>query len=75
LAAPLAVTRQAVSKHLDVLEDAGLLAWEMRGRVRVNRARPEPLRQVSDWVDACSAAWDSRLERLRAYLDDPAPEE
>ena len=70
LAAPLDMTRQAVSKHLDVLKDAGLLEWETRGRIRVNRARPEALLQVSDWLDACSAAWDERLGRLRAYLED-----
>jgi DNA-binding transcriptional ArsR family regulator len=75
LAAPLAMTRQAVSKHLDVLEKAGLLERETRGRERVNRARPEPLNEVGDWLDACSAAWDERLGRLRAYLEHEPDEE
>ena len=75
LAAPLAMTRQAVSKHLDILEEAGLLERESRGRERVNRALPEPLADVQVWLDECSAAWDERLQRLRAYLDDATREE
>ena len=75
LVAPLAMTRQAVSKHLDVLEDAGLVAREARGRERMIRARPEPLADVSAWLDACSAAWDERLQRLRAYLEDQPRDE
>lgn len=75
LAAPLAITRQAVSKHLEVLEGAGLLERETRGRERVNRARPEPLQDVKAWLDECSAAWDERLQRLRAYLDEADGEE
>lgn len=75
LAAPLAMTRQAVAKHLDVLEHAGLLERETRGRERVNRARPGPLDEVKHWLDACSAAWDERLGRLEAYLDDDPGEE
>jgi len=69
LAAPLSMTRQAVSKHLDVLQDAGLLESELRGRERVNRARPSPLSEVSRWVDGCSAEWDARLDRLQHYVD------
>ena len=74
LAAPLAMTRQAVSKHLDVLEEAGLLERETRGRERVNRVCPEPLAEVKQWVDAYSAAWDERLHSLEAYQE-PDPEE
>ncbi|HKJ01629.1 MAG TPA: metalloregulator ArsR/SmtB family transcription factor [Longimicrobiales bacterium] len=75
LAAPLAMTRQAVSKHLGVLEGAGLLEREPRGRERLIRARREPLDEVTAWVEACSAAWDERLRRLEAYLDDDSEEE
>jgi DNA-binding transcriptional ArsR family regulator len=75
LAAPLAMTRQAVSKHLDVLAGAGLLERESRGRQRLIRARPERLEDVRSWLARCSAAWDDRLGRLRAYLDEDHREE
>lgn len=69
LAAPLSMTRQAVSKHLNVLQDAGLLESELRGRERVNRASPAPLGEVNRWLEACSAEWDARLDRLQHYVD------
>jgi len=75
LAAPLDMTRQAVSKHLDVLAEAGLLVRESRGRERVAIARPEALDVVSEWVRSCAEAWDERLDRLRAYVDGEGPEE
>lgn len=68
LAAPLAMTRQAVTKHLDVLEESGLLERESRGRERMNRARREPLDEVGSWLARCSADWDDRLGRLEALL-------
>lgn len=75
LATPLDMTRQAVSKHLAVLEAAGLLDREVRGRERLNRARPERLEDVRAWLESCSAAWDERLGRLRAYLDEEVDDE
>jgi len=69
LAAPLDITRQAVTKHLDVLEAAGLVEREMRGRERVSRLRADRLQVVDDWVDGYSVAWDERLARLVAHLE------
>ena len=69
LAAPLAITRQAVAKHLDVLEAAGLVEREIRGRERVCRLRAGGLEVVDAWVSRYSAAWDERLARLRAHLE------
>lgn len=69
LSAPLDMTRQAVTKHLDVLEEAGLVRREMRGRERVCRLQAHPLRTVDDWIGRYAAAWDDRLERLRAYVE------
>lgn len=70
LAGPLPMSRQAVTKHLEVLGDAGLLDVEWRGRVKLHRLNPEPLRAVSDWLAPYAAAWDRRLARLRRHLEE-----
>lgn len=70
LAAPLAISRQAVTKHLDVLREASLVEVEWRGRERLHRLDPEPLRVVDEWLAPYAAAWDRRLERLRKHLED-----
>ena len=79
LAAPLDMTRQAVTKHLDVLEAAGLVERVSRGRERVCRLKADPLRVVDEWISRYSAVWDERLERLRAHVerdrDEPNQEE
>ncbi len=69
LAKPLPISRQAVTKHLDLLETAGLVAKEIRGRERVHRLCPEPLVVVDRWLEPYSAAWDERLSRLKVHLD------
>ena len=69
LAEPLPISRQAVTKHLDVLENSGLIEHEWRGRARVHRLRAEPLREVDDWLAPYAAAWDQRLARLETYLE------
>ncbi|MCZ6507967.1 MAG: metalloregulator ArsR/SmtB family transcription factor [Acidobacteria bacterium] len=68
LAAPLAMSRQAVSKHLGILQEAGLIEIEWRGRVKLHRLDPEPLRVVDAWLVPYAEAWDRRLERLRKHL-------
>ena len=74
LAEPLSITRQAVTKHLDVLEGAGLLEYHRLGRNRVHRLKAQPLEDVADWLAPYAAAWDRRLSRLRTHLgeDDPS---
>lgn len=69
LASPFDVTRSAVSQHLGVLLDAGLVERRRDGRRRLYRLRPEPLEAVRSWVDVFSEYWDDRLERLGEYLD------
>ena len=73
LAEPLDITRQAVTKHLDVLEGAGLVRKEIRGRERVCRLVADPLQVVDAWIAEYAAAWDERLERFRAYVDGMDP--
>ena len=62
------ITRQAVTKHLETLHDAGLVETERRGRERIVTFRPEPLREATDWVAAVEARWDRRLAALAQFL-------
>ena len=68
LAAELPVTRQAVAKHLQALNDAGLVSRRRRGRETHFALTPEPLGDAMQWMAAVGAQWDERLEALRAYL-------
>ena len=64
IAAPFDMSLNAVSKHLKVLEGAGLVDREVQGRDHVIRFRGEPLRMVSQWVHAYEQFWTERLDRL-----------
>jgi DNA-binding transcriptional ArsR family regulator len=68
LAARLPVSRQAVAKHLDVLEEAGLVVSERQGRERRFRLSPAPMTEAVSWMAAMGSQWDERLERLRRML-------
>jgi DNA-binding transcriptional ArsR family regulator len=68
LAAELPVTRQAVSKHLATLRDAGLVEGERQGRETRYRLRPEPLAEAMTWMARVGAEWDDRLGSLRRHL-------
>ena len=70
LAQGLPMSRQGVTKHLDVLVDAGLVRVRREGRVRVHEFDPEPLRELGRWLEPYAAEWDRRLERLERYLED-----
>jgi DNA-binding transcriptional ArsR family regulator len=60
------VTRQAIAKHLAVLQDAGLVAHQRRGRENRWTATPEPMTAAARWLEDAGAAWDDRLRRLAA---------
>lgn len=68
LADCLPMSRQAVTKHLDILVAAGLVTKRAQGRNRLHALCPDPLREVEDWLAPYAAAWDERLERLRFHL-------
>ena len=70
LTGELPMTRQAVSKHLATLADAGLVAAERRGRETRYSLTPEPLADAAAWMAEVGAAWDSRLAALRRHLSD-----
>jgi DNA-binding transcriptional ArsR family regulator len=68
LAAQLPITRQAVSKHLATLADAGLVEGHREGRETRYRLTPEPLDDAVRWMAEVGAAWDDRLARLREHV-------
>jgi DNA-binding transcriptional ArsR family regulator len=69
LAAHLPITRQAVTKHLGALEEAGLVRWSRRGRETRYRLTPRPFEAAALWMAALGAEWDERLEALRGVLE------
>lgn len=78
LAAPFAMSVPAISKHLKVLERAGLLTRSREAQWRPCRLRPEGLRSVADWIEDYRALWEARLDRMAAYLEElqrPAADE
>src|SRR4051794_4620218 len=70
LAEPFSVTLPAVSRHLKVLEGAGLITRNRSAQFRPSRLRPEPLAQATDWMETCRETWEARLDRLDAHLKD-----
>ena len=70
LAAPFRMSLPAVSKHLKVLERAGLVARGRERQWRPARLRAEPLKEVADWVERYRRFWEESYERLGEYLDE-----
>jgi DNA-binding transcriptional ArsR family regulator len=68
LASELPVTRQAVSKHLAALADAGLVAPARAGRETRYRLTPAPLDEATAWIEQVGSAWDERLAALARHL-------
>jgi predicted transcriptional regulator len=64
------VTRQAATKHLQLLESAGLVTSSRRGRERVWTVQTEPLAQASDYLTQLSRRWDAAVDRLRAFVEE-----
>jgi DNA-binding transcriptional ArsR family regulator len=68
LAAPFAMTLPAVSRHIKVLEKAGLISRSRNAQQRPCRLSPEGLREVDQWMQAYRELWEERLDRLETYL-------
>ena len=68
LAEPYDMSLAAVSKHLKVLEEAGLISRSRNAQWRPCHLEPEPLRTVSDWLDEYRRFWDRNLDSLGDYL-------
>jgi DNA-binding transcriptional ArsR family regulator len=68
LAAPFDITPPAVTKHLKVLQRAGLIKQGREKQWRPCRIQPEPLKEAADWVEQYRQLWEQRLDRLEDYL-------
>ncbi len=70
LAEPFAMSMPAVSKHLRVLERAGLIVRGRDAQWRPCRLDPAPLKEVAEWAERYRAIWEQRLDRLDTYLQE-----
>lgn len=68
LAAPFDMSLPGISKHLKVLERAGLIERGREAQWRPCRLRAAPLREADDWIEQYRAHWEARFDRLDAYL-------
>ena len=68
LAAPFSVSQPAISRHLKVLENAGLISRTRRATARLSRLEAEPLREVTTWLARYQRLWDESHERLDDLL-------
>ena len=75
LAEPFAMSRPAISQHLKVLRDAGLVAEQRSGRQRIYRLAPDGLREVDMWLASYRRFWRTKLAALGEYLDAEAARE
>src|ERR1041385_7736440 len=70
LAKPFDISLPAVSKHLKVLERAGLITRGREAQWRPCRIEPDAFRGVDDWLEEYRRLWDERLDRLEVYLNE-----
>jgi DNA-binding transcriptional ArsR family regulator len=69
LAEPFSISAPAISRHLKVLERAGLIARRREAQSRPTRLKPEALDEADAWMHACRATWEGRMDRLGEHLD------
>jgi DNA-binding transcriptional ArsR family regulator len=70
LGSPFSVSQPAISRHLKVLETAGLVSRHRRGTAILSRLEPDALRHADGWLERYRAAWEERFERLDEVLGD-----
>ena len=70
LCEPFDMSQPAISQHLKVLSDAGLVAVKRCGRERLYRLRPARLREAYDWLGHFTEFWTEKLDALGAYLEE-----
>jgi DNA-binding transcriptional ArsR family regulator len=68
LAEPFAISQPAISKHLKVLERAGLISRTREAQYRPCRLEPQALKRVDEWLEEYRRLWEARLDRLETYL-------
>lgn len=69
IAENFSISRPAVSKHIKILAECGLVHIRQQGRERYCEARLAPLNEVADWVSQYKQFWESKLDSLETYLD------
>jgi DNA-binding transcriptional ArsR family regulator len=62
------ISQPAITKHLNVLEDAGLISRRKTGRQRICRVEPAGLRSAAEWMTTWSGYWNQRLDQLETFL-------
>jgi DNA-binding transcriptional ArsR family regulator len=62
------ISRPAISRHIKILKECGLVVVHQQGRERYCEAKLEKLKEVSDWVETSRQLWEGRLDRLDEYL-------
>ena len=70
LSKPFGMTKSAITKHLKVLENAGLLGRTIEGRVHRCRLEAKPLAAISEWITFYEKFWNNKFDALDAYLDE-----
>lgn len=65
------VSRQAITKHLEILSDAGLVTSARRGRERIWQIEPDRLAEARRYLDLISRQWDDALDRLKRFVEAP----
>ncbi|HLI00304.1 MAG TPA: metalloregulator ArsR/SmtB family transcription factor [Acidimicrobiales bacterium] len=75
LAAPFSISLPAISRHLKVLESAGLIARHQSAQWRSSTLEAGALQELADWMDQYRRFWDARLDRLDAHLRQRLAEE
>src|SRR5919201_6915357 len=68
LAQPFSLTLPAISRHLKVLERAGLIVRSREAQWRPSRLQPEPFDEAVEWLQSRKRTWDARMDRLDAHL-------
>jgi DNA-binding transcriptional ArsR family regulator len=64
------LTRQAITKHLRVLESAGMVRCSRAGRESLYELSPEPIDEIREYLDFVAQKWDHALERLKRFVED-----
>ncbi len=70
IAKPFQMSQPAISRHLKVLERAGLISTNIRGQERPRKLETEPLRQAEDWIESYRQKWEKRYQTLDLLLDE-----
>jgi DNA-binding transcriptional ArsR family regulator len=67
---PFSISQPAISRHLKVLEQAGLIARRRAAQSRPSSLSTDTLREAVDWMESCRQTWEGRLDRLDQHLKD-----